>query len=398
MGDASYDYKNNWGLATTVNHVPSYLALTLYMGETVTDEWFVRISGNDAAADMYIGRLPAVDAGQAAVMVDKIIAYETTGSSKSWGKDILLVADNQAEDWEIVFETMNEDAAALVPADMNLPSRGYLGDYEDQGFAVSDLTADLKAAINTGALMVNYSGHGALGLWADEAIFDHSNGWPRYRHDIDDLTNDGIYPLVVSMSCLTGYFAYPEAWTQMYNFNYFSLGEALLRAANAGAAAAFMPTGMTSTDAQHILNSALFESIFSEDIRNLGAAIANAKLTLLANGDAYNEEVSATFLLFGDPAMKLKVPLPGRPAGLTAAQTDRVAVALSWQSAADADGHAVAGYNVYRSTSASGGYSPINAAVVTGITYEDDSVAAGTRYYYTVTSVDSSGDESVTSE
>jgi TolB protein len=96
--------------------------------------------------------------------------------------------------------------------------------------------------------------------------------------------------------------------------------------------------------------------------------------------------------------MKLKVPLPGRPAGLTAAQTDRVAVSLSWQSAADADGHAVAGYNVYRSTSASGGYSPINAAVVTGITYQDDSVAAGTRYYYTVTSVDSSGDESVTSE
>jgi len=81
----------------------------------------------------------------------------------------------------------------------------------------------------------------------NEAIFDHSNGWPRWRHDVDDLSNDGVYPLFVSMSCLTGYFAYPEAWTQMYNFNYFSLGEALLRAPGKGAAAAFMPTGMTST-------------------------------------------------------------------------------------------------------------------------------------------------------
>ena len=393
VGDASYDYKNNWNLATTVNHVPSYLTYTQYLGETVTDEWFVRISGEDAAADMYIGRLPAVDADQAAVMVEKILAYEAADSSKLWGKDILLVADNQAEEWESVFETMNEDAAALVPADMNSPSRGYLQDYEDQGFAVSDLTDDLTAAINTGALMVNYSGHGALGLWADEAIFDNSNGWPRYRQDVDNLTNDGLYPLFVSMSCLTGYFAYPEAWSQMYNYNYFSLGESLLRAANAGAAAAFMPTGMTSTDGQHILNRALFASLFTEDIRQLGPAIAHAKLTLLANGDAYNEEVSATFLLLGDPAMTLKVPLPERPAGLTAAQTEHNVVSLIWQPALDADGNAVAGYHVYRSVSASGGYARINAELVTGNGFEDQTVAAGTRYYYTVTSVDASLDQ-----
>ena len=52
--------------------------------------------------------------------------------------------------------------------------------------------------------------------------------------------------------------------------------ETLLRAADKGAAATLMPTGETPTDGQHILNSALFEALFSEDIRRLGPAIAAA--------------------------------------------------------------------------------------------------------------------------
>jgi hypothetical protein len=95
--------------------------------------------------------------------------------------------------------------------------------------------------------------------------------------------------------------------------------EALLRTDQKGAAATFMPTGETITSGQHILNSALFESIFTEDIRRLGPAITAAKQTLLANGSNY-EQTSETFLLFGDPAMTLKIPLPTRPKGLQVLQ------------------------------------------------------------------------------
>ncbi len=125
----------------------------------------------------------------------------------------------------------------------------------------------------------------------------------------------GRYPFVVGMSCLAGYFGGLGSWENP------SLMEALLRAANKGAAAAFMPTGETATDGQHILNTALFEALFTDDIRRLGPAIAAAKQTLLANGGSYYEQVSETFLLFGDPAMELKIPLPRRPAGLTAQLT-----------------------------------------------------------------------------
>jgi hypothetical protein len=58
----------------------------------------------------------------------------------------------------------------------------------------------------------------------------------------------------------------------------------------------------------------------------------------------------------------------------------------------------VTGYNVYRSTVNGSGYAKITSSPVSGLTYTDSTVAASTTYYYVVTSVDGSGDESGYSE
>ena len=131
VGDTSYDYKDNWA-SGTVNLVPGYLIYTTHLGETITDEWLVQVSGADAVPDLYIGRLPAATLAQAQAMVNKIVAYETAANTKGWEKTLVLAADNQAEEWEAVFETMNEDAAALLPAGMATPERFYLQEYENE--------------------------------------------------------------------------------------------------------------------------------------------------------------------------------------------------------------------------------------------------------------------------
>jgi len=157
---------------------------------------------------------------------------------------------------------------------------------------------------------------------------------------------------------------------------------------------------MTTTAGQHILNTALFEALFANDIRELGAAIAAAKQTLLANGDAYFEQVSATFLLFGDPAMSLKIPLPRMPSGLAAQRHADGKVRISWHAALDANGNAVAGYNIYRASAPGGPYSRINTALVTAAEYVDSPEGVGIEAagsYYAVSSVDSAGDESAIS-
>ena len=82
-------------------------------------------------------------------------------------------------------------------------------EYQNESLAVADLTDDLKAAINAGALIVNYSGHGSVNIWGTEQIVDNRGGV--YRSDVGTLANSGMYPFVVNMSCLTGYFIYPSA-------------------------------------------------------------------------------------------------------------------------------------------------------------------------------------------
>jgi hypothetical protein len=397
VGDHTYDYKNISGGATD-NFVPAWLTFTEYMGETVTDEYFARISGDDAVPDLYIGRLPAASSAQAAVMVHKILDYEQAANTKTWQKNTLLVADNQTEDYERVFEVINDEAAELLPAAMNPPLKAYLNDY----FVARDLTTDIKSGFDNGSLIINYSGHGGMQLWATERIFDVGNAWPTNYHDVADLAeiieaNKGMYPFVVSMSCLTGYFGGLGSWENP------SLMEALLRAENKGAAAALMPTGETDTGGQHILNTALFEALFTDDIRQLGPAIAAAKQTLLANGGDQYEQTSATFLLFGDPAMTLKIPLPRRPDGLQGLWLLDGEVELSWQAVTDSNNSPPpAGYNLYRSTRPGQGYIKLNAETLNATEFVDTGIGsqraaaltAGATYYYAVAAVDADGDES----
>jgi fibronectin type 3 domain-containing protein len=57
----------------------------------------------------------------------------------------------------------------------------------------------------------------------------------------------------------------------------------------------------------------------------------------------------------------------------------------------------VAGYNVYRSTSANGTYAKINSTLDLNTTYTDGTVASGATYFYEATALNSSGHESVPS-
>jgi hypothetical protein len=64
-------------------------------------------------------------------------------------------------------------------------------------------------------------------------------------------------------------------------------------------------------------------------------------------------------------------------------------VTLSWVASTSQ----VSGYDIYRGT-APGVYSKLNSTLDSGTTYTDPSVTPGTTYYYAVTSVNSSGQES----
>ncbi len=85
---------------------------------------------------------------------------------------------------------------------------------------------------------------------------------------------------------------------------------------------------------------------------------------------------------------------PAAPTGLYA-DALRSKVNLSWDGNTEQD---LAGYNVYRSTTSGSGYQKINAGLISGTSLQDSNVANLTYYYYVVTAVDTSGNESAMSD
>ena len=84
---------------------------------------------------------------------------------------------------------------------------------------------------------------------------------------------------------------------------------------------------------------------------------------------------------------------PGQPTGLGASAGDGQ-VGLSWNANGDSD---LAGYDVYRGTSSGGPYTRLNGTLLTGTSYTDTGVTNGTAYFYVVTAVDLSGNNSTDS-
>ncbi len=84
---------------------------------------------------------------------------------------------------------------------------------------------------------------------------------------------------------------------------------------------------------------------------------------------------------------------PAAPTGLSASAGNQT-VSLIWNNNSEPD---INGYNIYRSTTSGGTYTRLNGTLLSSSNYTDNSVTNGTTYYYVVTAVDTSSNESANS-
>jgi hypothetical protein len=272
------------GLGKT-NYVPTYLLWTPHMGETGSDNWYVLLDGpEDRLADMFIGRIPARTSEEVQNVVTKTIAYERTSRKriKSWAQRAIFIADEDETD----FEQTSEEVAGFLPEHYDA-RRLYLNSYGNP----LDLTQELIEEINEGALIVNYSGHGSIELWANEEILNTT--------DIDSLQNQNRLPVVVTMTCLDGYYLHPNPFE--------SMAERFLKKADGGAVAVWSPTGIGEASGHTILDRGFYQAVFQEGNTTLGSAIHEANVWLYQqSGDQYRDLIQ-TYTLFGDPALNLLI-------------------------------------------------------------------------------------------
>lgn len=281
FGDATYDFRDYLGRGFS-ERLPPFMKHRTLSGQTPTDHPFACVSGEDDLPDLFLGRICAPYRAGAAEIVDKLIAYESLPQSL-WMRRTIFSADD-GEGFRDVSEGMIQDT---IP-DNFLPGRIYLDDYPLPQRANSVL----KNAIDCGALLTAYTGHGSL------------NNWGIHLLDIEDLAtlqNDERWTFVVVASCNSGFFAHPLIDLTM--------SEAFLHSRTRGAIGAFSPIGVSGLYTDATMVTELLKQLFVIRNRELGPATTAAKISAFANYGV-GSDVLENYEYFGDPALWLKVEDP----------------------------------------------------------------------------------------
>ncbi len=271
LGDASYDPKNYEGQGY-LNLLPTKIVNTVY-SETGSDDALVDFN-SDGLADLSIGRIPAQTGQVITNAMAKQQAFETP-AMQSLSRGAIFADDgHNGYDFAGMSATLRSNLPANIPAFMI--SRGD-----------ANAGATLLNEINNGRYIVNYSGHGSLGVWGGTDFFWSGN--------VSSLTNANNQSIFTMLTCLNGYFIHPYID---------SLSEYLLKAQNGGAVTAWASTGKTTPDVQAIMGNRFYSQIAAGNITRMGDLVRDAKSVIPVGVDVTS--VRYSWVLLGDPTLKVR--------------------------------------------------------------------------------------------
>jgi len=272
-GRASMDPRNYLGFGD-LDFVPTKIIATGGL-MTASDDWFSDFS-NTGLPTIATGRLPASTLAEAQLIAGKISTYEGQSTNGPWTSQAMMVADvNDTENF-------TKDSQFVQT---QLPSAIQVTDVFATTMGVPQAQQAIVAGINSGQVLVNYTGHGSEDMWSGDDLFDNNSA--------NSLTNGTSLPVFLIMDCLNGFFqdVYDEP-----------LGVTLMLVPDGGAVAVLASSGLNVPTPQIILDKLIVKGAMGPAQLTLGDAIIQAKsgITDLAVRKTYN--------LLGDPAMRIKLP------------------------------------------------------------------------------------------
>lgn len=262
------------------------------------------VAGNDNFADLCVGRFSANSPADVTVQVEKVITYEKTPDmAGTWYDDAIGIASAEGagsgDDGEA--DAQHE---TIIYND-KLDPFTYTG--FTQIYDPGATSAMVSTAVNTGATVINYTGHG----WGD--------GWGTTGFssaNVATLTNGNKLPFIVSVACNNGDFdlgtCFAESWLRK----------------SGGGAIMFMGASISQPWAEPMRGQDYFMDVLiggydysahsgqngistSEQRTTLGSVIFNG-LTLMCveSGGPSDWETAETWNLFGDPSLQARTATP----------------------------------------------------------------------------------------
>lgn len=271
---------------------------------------------NDAPLSIAVGRIPVSNLTEANQYINKLIRYHqpnsnnnstTSNTDNAWRSQLVFIADDK--DQNLHLNDAESIAATALSANPALSvNKIYLDAYPlVSGAGGARYPAVSDAIVNqvlSGALIVNYSGHGNHLRLSEEAVIS--------ANEINRFNNPDKLPLFITASCDFDPFDQPGKP---------SIARPLLYGSNNGAIALLTTTRLVFAYSNRIMNQNFIKTAL-EPINNSGTG--NSRYLYRSLGEAFrvaknlsnqsNTQTSGDplnsrkFALLGDPALQLALP------------------------------------------------------------------------------------------
>lgn len=307
FGDGSYDnldiIKSNSNYVVTFESRNSIAPFGSYVSDDffgflddVEGDWDYNPSADYGATalDVAVGRLPVRNSLQAKQMVDKIIHYSNTETFGDWRNKYVLIADDQDNNIHQEDAEFHANTIKKRNKDFNV-DKIYLDSYQQMstpsGNRYPEVNAAFNQRVNTGALVINFIGHGGENGLAHEKILtiEDINSWK----GLDNM------PVLLTATC---------SFSRWDDPAFQSAGELALLNPNGGAIALFTTTRIVYANENKTINDAFVRALF--DSTNAGGT--NTLGDIFRTSKNYNgigvEINQRNFTLLGDPSLPFATP------------------------------------------------------------------------------------------
>lgn len=250
----------------------------------VTDLYYACLDDGGWIPDAFLGRFSVQTTGQCVTMAQRVIDYENSVGVQSWVQGAVFIASSD--------NSSVSEGTHNYCIETYLDPRGYNSTkvYPTQG----GNAAQAVAAINAGASMLTFSGHGSQTSWGDMS-FGSS--------DFNQLTNDGMFPGVLSHACLTGAYSTGTCW-----------GETWTRTPERGGIYFWGSVPSSYWDEDDIQQRGEYESFLGNDVHWPKGYMNQGLMSVYTyySGGGRSQYYYEGYTLFGDPSVITKTwPMTG---------------------------------------------------------------------------------------
>ena len=301
FGDGAWDNRMlspDWSSTTPSDFLLCYESENSFSNTDsyVTDDYFCLLDDGEGGnllssdrSDVAVGRFPVRTEAEAKIMVDKVISYANNTYAGSWQNEICMMGDDGNNNLHM----QDADAVARLVEQLHpeYQVKRIMWDAYERvtsatGNSYPDVTRLIKQQMQSGALIMNYCGHGAAYSFSHELVMQ--------LNDFSEAVSTRL-PLWVTASCDIMPFDGQED----------NIGETAVLNKRGGAVSFYGTTRTVYSSYNRMMNLAFMRQALSGVATGEAVRLTKNSLIITSQDLTTNK---LQYTLLGDPALHLAYP------------------------------------------------------------------------------------------